>query len=176
MVNKINTFIILLCFFSCTKNIKKEHTFLPNINISVNELKEYERVKIDVLLYKNRDKDTITSYQFCKYLNTICYQSWEVFFLEKDTLKILSLLEKKSMILFKNGKRLNKVKFGSAFFLKNRNRNILYKGLFQNNNGNCSILLEHEIVLYDKDIDWEANLQPDFYDENLYNSIKQNNN
>lgn len=172
MANKILT-IILICFVSC-KN-KENITFLPNTNILINDLKDYEKDLVGGLYYKKRVKDTLTTYGFCPYLKTNCNLKWEIFFSKKDSLKIYSLLEKKNIQLtnpYIENKWLTTIKHDTIYTFKNIDRNILYIGGFEDYGDSCSIFLTHRITLYNKDIDFKVNYHPYYNDS--FNDIIEN--
>jgi len=177
MVNKI-CLIILVCFCSCKKRIKVSNTFFPNISINVDDLKGYEK-KLDGggVSFAKKDKDTITSYGFCRYLKTNCSQSWEVFFNKKDSSKIFSLLEKKELVLSRSNKTwLTEIKYDTMYSLEKNGRSIKYICYFEDYGiDSSSIKLYHKLVLYDKEIDWDANYHPSFYNDDLFEELWERN-
>lgn len=165
MGNRAIIIIMLLFLFSCKRNKSLNKLFIPDTSFLVNDVKVFEKLKEDVLIYQNKIGDTTVLYQFCKYYKQICYQSWTISFEEKDSLKIIKLLEKKNIGLANDYGWLNKVKFNTELKLESINRNIQYDCIFEKNKEICTMTLSHKIVLYDKNIDWESNFHPTFYDK-----------
>jgi hypothetical protein len=164
-VQIISKILIIFVLISCKNNQSVEELFLPNIDFKIQNVEQYEKLNIDVLMYQKKVKDTTTSYQFCNYIETVCYQNWSINFHNKDTLKIVSLLEEKRIKLL-NGKWLTNVKFDMPIKLKQIDRNILYDCNFKRNGNNCIMTLSHSIVLYDNSINWNATYHS-FYQINI---------